>query len=107
MENGEWKTENGKRKIENGKLKTGIVRRFRILGTIRNNQKTPITLLSNRSIQIRGGNLFCSDITSVFPFAGALDGTIGGIFRTFSMWLTVGEITNVLASIGPHVCAFP
>ena len=54
MENGEWKTENGKRKIENGKLKTGIVRRFRKLGTIQNNQKTPITLLSNRSIRIRG-----------------------------------------------------
>ena len=99
--------ENGKWRMENGKLKTGIVRRFRKLGTIRNNQKTPITLLSNRSIRIRGGNLFCSDITSVFPFAGALDGTIWGIFRTFSMWLTVGEITNVLASIGPHVCAFP
>ena len=106
MENGKWRMENGEWKTENGKLKTGIVRRFRKLRIIQNNQKTPITLLSNRSIQIRG-DLFCSDITSVFPFAGALDGTIGGIFRTFSMWLTVGEITNVLASIGPHVCAFP
>ena len=50
--------ENGELKMENGKWKTGIVRRFRKLGTIRNNQKTPITLLSNRSIRIRGGVIY-------------------------------------------------
>lgn len=103
MENGEWKMENGKWRMGKSEWSEDSEN-----SENQNNQKTPITLLSNRSIRIRGGgNLFCSDITSVFPFAGALDGTIGGIFRTFSMWLTVGEITNILASIGPHVCAFP
>ena len=100
MENGKRKMENGKRKTENGKI--GMVGRF---GKLRKSENSDYS--AEQSEHSYKGDLFCSDITSVFPFAGALDGTIGGIFRTFSMWLTVGEITNVLASIGPHVCAFP